>query len=206
MIGDAAHLRRGTGARAAGRASPASGLLRAARDCRFSYHNDDAKTKSRAASRSHANWSRARRRRLRGRRRLPLPHRPRDVHDHLRRGEHLPAGDRGPAHHAPEGGRRRRSSACRTRRWARRSRPWCSRPTAWPARPTSWPAELLAYCALSTSPTTSARGASTSWTELPRLPTGKLYKRLHEGRLLGQGRLSDRLSLTPCTFAASGCC
>ena len=40
--------------------------------------------------------------------RLPLPHRPQGVHDHLGRREHLPAGGREPARHAPEGGRRRR--------------------------------------------------------------------------------------------------
>ena len=47
-----------------------------------------------------------RRRRLRRRRRLPVPHRPQDVHDHLRRREHLSAGDREPVDHPPEGGRR----------------------------------------------------------------------------------------------------
>ena len=39
----------------------------------------------------------ARRRRLPRRRGLPLPHRPQVVHDHHRRREHLPAGDREPA-------------------------------------------------------------------------------------------------------------
>ena len=48
-----------------------------------------------------------RRRRLRRRRRLPLPHRPQDLHDHLGRREHLPAGDREPADHPPEGDGRR---------------------------------------------------------------------------------------------------
>ena len=47
-----------------------------------------------------------RRRRLRRRRRLPLPHRPQDVHDHLRRGEHLPAGGGEPARHPRQGARR----------------------------------------------------------------------------------------------------
>ncbi len=48
------------------------------------------------------------RRRLRRRAGLPVPHRPQGLHDHLGRGEHLPAGDRGRAHRPPQGGRRRR--------------------------------------------------------------------------------------------------
>ena len=44
-----------------------------------------------------------RRRRLRRRRRLPLPHRPRDLHDHFRRREHLSAGMREPADHPSQG-------------------------------------------------------------------------------------------------------
>ena len=49
-----------------------------------------------------------RRRRLRRRRRLSLPHRPRDLHDHFRRREHLSAGMREPADHPSEGAGRRR--------------------------------------------------------------------------------------------------
>ena len=49
-----------------------------------------------------------RRRRLRRRRRLAVPHRPQVVHDHLRRREHLPAGDREPPRHPPQGRRRGR--------------------------------------------------------------------------------------------------
>ncbi len=48
----------------------------------------------------------ARRHRLPRRRGLSLPHRPQGLHDHLRRGEHLPAGDGGRAD--PPSGRRRR--------------------------------------------------------------------------------------------------
>ena len=44
---------------------------------------------------------------LRRRRRLPLPHRPQELHDHLRRREHLPAGDRGRPDAARRGLRRR---------------------------------------------------------------------------------------------------
>ena len=60
------------------------------------------------------------RRRLPGRRGLPLPHGPRDVHDHLRRGQHLPAGDRGRDGDAPEGGRRGGDRRAEHRKWARR--------------------------------------------------------------------------------------
>src|SRR5258708_29459675 len=49
----------------------------------------------------------ARRCRLSRLRRLSLPHRSEDLHDHLRRREHLPAGDRGRADH-PSGDCRRR--------------------------------------------------------------------------------------------------
>ena len=44
-----------------------------------------------------------------------------------RRRQHLPAGVREPADHAPARWPTRRCSACPTRIWARRSRPWCSR-------------------------------------------------------------------------------
>ena len=56
----------------------------------FTYHNDPEKTR---ASR-HPGARRLghhRRPRLPRRRRLALPHRPQGIHDHLRRGEHLPA-------------------------------------------------------------------------------------------------------------------
>ena len=81
-----------------------------------------------------------RRRRLRRRRRLPVPHRPQDVHDHLRRRQHLPAGDREPADHPPEGGRRggvrraqrrpRRGGQGRRPADARGGRPGRSSPTS----------------------------------------------------------------------------
>ena len=69
-----------------------------------------------------------RRPRLPRRGRLPLPHRPQGVHDHLRRGEHLPAGDRGPLQPAPGGHRHRRDRRARRRdggagRGVRRGRP-----------------------------------------------------------------------------------
>ncbi len=67
----------------------------------FTYYHDEAKTaESRDETRTALD---GRRRRLRRRRRLPLPHRPQDVHDHLRRREHLPAGGREPPRHPREG-------------------------------------------------------------------------------------------------------
>ena len=44
---------------------------------------------------------------------LPVPHRPQGVHDHQRRREHLPAGDRGPVQPAPVGARHRRHRGAR---------------------------------------------------------------------------------------------
>ena len=67
------------------------------------------------------------RRRLRRRRRLPVPDRPLDLHDHLGRRQHLPAGVREPADHAPARWPTRRCSACPTKTSAKRSRRWCSR-------------------------------------------------------------------------------
>ena len=83
----------------------------------------------------------------------------------------------------PEGLRRRgvrRPQRRDGRRGARRS---CSRSTGATPAPSS-SAELLAYCR-DTSRTTSARGRSTSTRELPREPTGKLYKRLLRDRYWG---------------------
>ena len=67
----------------------------------FEYHDDPEKT---ASGVRRARVVDAGRRRLPRRRRLPVPHRPPGVHDHRRRGEHLPARDRGRA-----GGASRRS-------------------------------------------------------------------------------------------------
>ena len=62
----------------------------------------------------------ARRRRLRRCRRMALPDRPQGAHDHLGRGQHLPAGGRESADHPPEGRRRRRHRRARTRSTARK--------------------------------------------------------------------------------------
>ena len=90
-----------------------------------------------------------RRRRISQRGRLPVPDRPQAPHDHLGRGEHLPAGGREPARHPPKGvGRRgvrhsgRRHGAKRQGRRADRSTP--------PTPPTS-------------SPTSCRRGCETGW-------------------------------------------
>ena len=82
---------------------------------------------------------------LRRRGRLPVPHRPLDVHDRLRRGEHLPAGGGEPSGHASRSSSTRRCSACRTTSSARRSRPSCNRSTASRPGPTL-EAELIEYC------------------------------------------------------------
>ena len=69
----------------------------------FEYLKDPGKTKD-AQHPDHANWTALGRRRLSGRRGLPVPDRPRHVHDHLRRREHLPAGNRRRDGDAPESG------------------------------------------------------------------------------------------------------
>ena len=78
------------------------------------------RTRPRAAQHpAHPSWTTPRRRRLPRRGGLPLPHRPQGLHDHLRRRQHLSAGDRGRADRPSQGGATSRCSACRTRRWAR---------------------------------------------------------------------------------------
>ena len=77
-------------------------------------------TRRRPAASHRDGYFTARRRRLFRRGRLPLPHRPhRRVH-HLRRGEHLSAGDRQRADQAPGGRGRPARSACPTTSGARR--------------------------------------------------------------------------------------
>ena len=126
-----------------------------------------------------------RRHRLPRRRRLPLPHRPQGRHDHLGRREHLSAGGRERAGHPSGGRRRRRSSASRTTELGeqvkavvqplsmddagrRRSRPSCSRSAS----------ERLAKY--------KCPRAIDFRAELPRHPTGKLYKRLLRDEYAGR--------------------
>ena len=116
-----------------------------------------------------------RRRRLPRRGRLPVPHRPDQGHDRHRRRERLSDRGRG-SPVAPPGGRRGRGhrrarralgrGGQGARRAARRRRS---------PRPTScWPSPA------SGSPATSCRARSTSSTELPHTPSGKVLK--HELR------------------------
>ena len=70
----------------------------------FTYYHDDGED-GREPRRDRPALD-GRRRRLRRRGRLPLPHRPQDVHDHLRRREHLSAGGREPPRHPRQGVRR----------------------------------------------------------------------------------------------------
>ena len=72
----------------------------------FEYFNDPDKTAS--SRRDDGTTSHGRRRGVPGRGRLPVPDRPQGAHDHLRRGEHLPAGDGEPPRDAPVGVGRRR--------------------------------------------------------------------------------------------------
>ena len=71
---------------------------------KFSYHNDPEKSASMFNDRG---WARMGDLGHLDERRVPVHHRPLRPHDHLRRRQHLPAGDRGPAHRAPRRRRRR---------------------------------------------------------------------------------------------------
>ena len=132
----------------------------------FEYHNDPAKT--RRPSTRAPDLVDARRRRLRRRRGLPVPHRPQGLHDHLGRREHLPAGDRGRADRAPQGGRRRRV------RRARRGDGRAGQGGGAAGRRASTPGpSSSASCwptAASTWRTTSAPARSTSPTSCPGCP------------------------------------
>ena len=132
-----------------------------------------------------ARWH-GRRRRLRRRRRLPVPHRPQDVHDHLRRREHLPAGDREPPDHPPQGRRRRRLRRAqrRPRRGSQGRRP--ARCPASSPDPSSPPSSSSSAGAPRPAQVPALR--STSTTELPRLPTGKLYKKALRDRYWAKSR------------------
>ncbi len=107
---------------------------------------------------------------------VPVPDRPQELHDHLRRGQHLPAGNREPAVRPPGRPRRgrHRSPERRPRRGGQgdraAGRPGAGRVPSSP--PSSSPSAGTGWL------TSSARGPSTSCSELPRSATGKLYKRL----------------------------
>ena len=84
----------------------AEGLVFFAGGGEFEYHNDPEKDRR---IKEQAGLVDAGGRWLSGRGRLSLPHGSQELHDHLRRGEHLSGGDRKPAHHSPQGGGRGRS-------------------------------------------------------------------------------------------------
>ena len=121
----------------------------------------------------------ARRRRLRRRRRVPVPHRPQGVHDHLRRREHLPAGGRERPRHPPQGDRRRRvrrpQRRLRRRGEGRRAARRDARRRATAA--SALASELIQFCRTQLADVKCPRSIDFR-TELPRHPTGKLYKRL----------------------------
>ena len=101
------------------------------------------------------------------------------LHDHLRRREHLPAGDREPAHHPPQGrGRRGHRRAQRgPRRGGQGGRPADAGRRAGP----ELERELIAFCREHLAHFKCPRSIDFE-AELPRLPTGKLYKRLLRDR------------------------
>ena len=85
---------------------------------------------------------------------------------------------------ASQGRRRRRCSACPTTRWASRSRRSCSPATGVMPRP-DLERELLAYSREHLAHYKCPRSVDFT-DELPRLPTGKLYKRLLRDRYWGK--------------------
>ena len=143
----------------------------------FEYHNDPEEDR-RIAQRQGLDD--AGRRRLRRRRRLPVPHRPQGLHDHLGRREHLPAGGREPADHPSQGHGLRgvRRAQRRLRRGGEGRRPAARhgrrRRRRWPR--SCWPS------AASTCSAIKCPRCIDFEAELPRHPTGKLYKRLLRDR------------------------
>ena len=152
----------------------------------FVYHNDPAKT---AREPQRARLDHARRHRLPRRGRLPVPDRPQGQHDHLGRREHLPAGGREPAGHAPEGDGR--GGVRRARRGIRRGGEGggaAGRHARGGPRARAGTDRLLPR-----TPRHIKCPHSVDFEpELPRHPTGKLYKRLlrdrywtgHESRIV----------------------
>ena len=138
----------------------------------FEYHNDAEKT---AAAFNDRRWSSLGDVGLPRRRGLPVPDRPHLAHDHLGRGQHLPAGGRGPADDAP-GGRRRRRHRCARPRHGRagQGRRAAGRPGVPPER--SWPTSSSPRAAAELAAYKCPRSVDFVDT-LPRLPTGKLLKR-----------------------------
>ena len=142
----------------------------------FSYHNDPGKT---AAARNRHGWTTLGDIGHVDGRGISVPHRPAELHDHLGRGEHLSAGDRESARDAFRGDGRRghRRARCGDGRARRRHRPagrLVASGRCAGAELTAWMRERLS-------------GVKTPrqidfMAELPRHPTGKLYKRLLRDR------------------------
>ena len=84
----------------------------------------------------------------------------------------------------PEGRRTSPCSASPTRTSAKRSRPSCSRSTASSRRPTL-EREIIAFCREHLAGFKCPRSIDFE-AELPRLPTGKLYKRMLRDRYMGK--------------------
>jgi long-chain acyl-CoA synthetase len=141
----------------------------------FEYFNDPERTAEAPLGRRH--HEHGGRRGLCRRRRLPLPDRPLDLHDHLGRREHLPAGMREPADHPPEGGRcrglRRAQRGLRRRGQGRRAAD--ARHGQAHARATASRADRLLPA--STWRATRCPRSVDFIDQMPRLPTGKLYKK-----------------------------
>ena len=137
----------------------------------FEYHKDKEKTKSNRIGKFFTVGDVG----LPRRGRLPVPARPQDRHDHLRRGQHLPGRDRERPARPSRRSATRRSSASPTTTGARRSRRSSSRPTA-SSRSPELAAEILAYCAGRLAKFKTPK--SIDFTDaMPRDPNGKLYKR-----------------------------
>ena len=136
----------------------------------------------------------ARRHRPGRRRGLPLPDRPGVEHDHLGRRQHLPPRGRGRAGRCTPRSPTSPSSACPTPTWARRCGPSCSSPPG--SRPTTRSADgARSRSAATASPHFKCPRSVVFVDELPRLPTGKLAKRLLPASVRGLGVATDWLAI-----------
>ena len=158
----------------------------------FQYHNDPEKT---AEARNAKGWTTLGDVGYVDADGFLLPHRPQGLHDHLGRGEHLPAGGREPSDHPSQGHglRRVRRAQPRLRRGSEGRRPAARHGRC---RPGARAEELLAFCRQHLSAIKCPRSIDFE-AELPRHPTGKLYKRLLRDRYWpkrGEGRRCRKLS------------
>ena len=141
----------------------------------FEYHNDAEKT---AVVASPDGVEHARRCRLSRRRQLPVSHRSQGVHDHQRWCEPVSAGDRERPGDASEGRRRRRVRCAQRRLWRRgQSGGSAGRDAGLDDEAESLAKELMTFCRSQLADVKCPRSIDFR-EELPRHPTGKLYKRL----------------------------